>query len=185
MRVTVISGTMICLTAWSCAARAQPLPAQEAALAELTSLRVELQLIGAAQSIGLIEQALTETVEDRLHSFGLSVRDGSDDNLARGDPRLRVAIQTVNAAGGYAFLVSVQLVKRVINYRRYVELVFDGVLPTSPTDSVESLELSSGIKWEAQALGTSSRENATSFISNALLDYVDRFLEEYRSVGAQ
>lgn len=70
----------------------------------------------------------------------------------------------MNAAGGYAFLVSVQLVERVINYRRYVELVVDGVLPTSPTDSVESLEISSGIKWETQALGTTSCENAVNVI---------------------
>ena len=179
MKVPSASSLTACFVACSWAVGAQPLPVQHQALAELTSLRVELQLIGEAQSIGLGEESLTESVEDRLRRSGLSVRANNDD-VVRGDPRLRVAIQAVNAAGGYAFLVSVQLVERVINYRRYVELVLDGVLPTAPTDSVESLEISSGIKWEAQALGTTSRENATSFIPDALLGYVDRFLEDYR-----
>ena len=179
MQVPVAARLTSCLVVCSWGVGAQPLPVQHEALAELTSLRVEVQLIGEAQSIGLGEETLAESVEEKLRRSGLTIRANNDD-LVRGDPRLRVAIQAVNAAGGYAFLVSVQLVERVINYRRYVELVLDGVLPTSPTDSVESLDISSGIKWEAQALGTTSRENAVNFIPNALLGYVDRFLEDYR-----
>jgi len=177
MHVPSASILTVCFVACSLGVGAQPLPRQHEALAELTSLRVELQLIGEAQSIGFGEETLFQSVEDRLRRSGLAVRANSD---VRGDPRLRVAIQAVNAAGGYAFLVSVQLVERVINYRRYVELVLDGVLPTAPTDPVESLEMSSGIKWEAQALGTTSRENAATFIPDALLGYVDRFLEDYQ-----
>ena len=44
---------------------------------------------------------------------GVSVRD-ADDRDERGDPHLRVAIQAVSAAGGFAFLVSVQMVERVV-----------------------------------------------------------------------
>ena len=106
-----------------------------------------------------------------------------DDESTRGDPRLRVAVQAVTAAGGYAFLVSVQLVERVVNYRRYGELVLDGALPTAPTDSVAALDLAPGIKWEAQALGTTSRENAINSVPNALLTYVDRFLEDYQAAN--
>ena len=106
-----------------------------------------------------------------------------DDRSERGDPQLRVAVQAVNAAGGFAFLVSVQLVERVVTYRKYAELVFDGVLPTTPTASVEPLEISPAIKWEAQALGTTSRDNAATFIPEALLGYVDRFVEDYRAAN--
>ena len=94
-----------------------------------------------------------------------------------------MAVQAVKAAGGFAFLVSVQLVERVVTYRKYAQLVFDGALPTTPTASIEPLEISPAIKWEAQALGTTSRENAVSFIPDALLGYVDRFVEDYRAAN--
>ena len=160
------------------------MPAQQAALAELTSLRVEVQLVGAASTIGFSESSISEAVEQRLRRGNLEVRSG-DDQSARGDPRLRVAIQAVDAGGGggYAFLVSVQLVERVVNYRRYGELVLDGALPTAPTDSVGSLEIAPGIKWEARALGTTSRENAINSVLNALLAYVDRFVEDYQAAN--
>ena len=183
MRVLAVSSTFFCLLAFAFGAGAQPLPAQQTELTGLTSVRIELLLIGEAQSIGLSEQDLTEAVADRLRRAGLAVR-GSDDDRVRGDPRLRVAIQAANAVGGYAFLVSVQFVERVITYRRYVELVVEGILPTAPADSVEPLKVSSGIKWESQALGTTSRANAVRFIPDALLGYVDRFLEDYGRIGA-
>ena len=40
-----------------------------------------------------------------------------------------------------------------------------------------------GIKWEAQALGTTSRENAVNSVPNALLTYVGRFLEDYQAAN--
>ncbi len=163
-------------------AAAQPLDGQQSALSLLNSVRVEVQLIGAAQSTGLTNASVRETVESRLRGSGVSVRD-ADDRDERGDPHLRVAIQAVSAAGGFAFLVSVQMVERVVTYRKYAELVFDGVLPTIPTASVSSLEISPGIKWEAQALGTTSKENAATFIPDALLGYVDRFVEDYRAAN--
>ena len=142
-----------------------------------------MQLVGAASTIGFSESSISEAVEQRLRRGNLEVRSG-DDQSARGDPRLRVAIQAVDAGGGYAFLVSVQLVERVVNYRRYGELVLDGALPTAPTDSsVGSLEIAPGIKWEARALGTTSRENAINSVLNALLAYVDRFVEDYQAAN--
>lgn len=161
---------------------AQPLPAQQAALVSLTSLRVEVQLIGDATTIGVTALSISEAVEERLRKAGIEVRDRDDQGI-RGDPRLRVVVQAVNAAGGYAFLVSVQLVERVVTYRRYGELIFDGTLPTAPTDSVEPLEIAPGIKWEAQALGTTRRENAINSVPDALLGYVDRFIEDYRTAN--
>ena len=161
---------------------AQPLPAQQGSLVELASLRVEVLLVGAASTIGFTEASVLERVEQRLRQAGLEVSDLDDDGV-RGDPRLRVAVQAVNAPGGYAFLVSVQLVERVVNYRRYGELIFNGELPTRPTDSVDLLDISPGIKWEAQALGTTSRENAITSIPDALLGYVDRFLEDYQAAN--
>ena len=79
--------------------------------------------------------------------------------------------------------MSVQLVERVVNYRRYGELVLDGALPTAPTDSVASLDITPGVKWEVQALGTTSRENAINSVPNALTAYVDRFLEDYQAAN--
>ena len=181
-RIARIVGAVVAFVACPVALEAQPLPAQQAALAELTSLRVEVQLVGAASTIGFSESSTSEAVEQRLRRGSLEVRSG-DDQSARGDPRLRVAIQAVDAAGGYAFLVSVQLVERVVNYRRYGELVLDGALPTAPTDSVGSLDIAPGIKWEAQALGTTSRENAINSVPNALLAYVDRFVEDYQAAN--
>ena len=175
-------GPVFVLLANSLALEAQPLPGQRAALIDLTSLRVEVQLVGAAATIGFTESSISEAVEQRLRRHGLEVR-SRDDRSARGDPRLRVAVQAVDAAGGYAFLVSVQLVERVVNYRRYGELVLDGALPTAPTDPVASLDITPGVKWEAQALGTTSRENAINSVPNALTAYVDRFLEDHRAAN--
>ena len=182
VRVARIVGTVVVFAAGLQALGAQPLPAQQASLIDLTSVRVEVQLVGAAATIGFTELSISAAVEERLRRGGLEVRT-PDDRDARGDPRLRVAVQAVNAAGGYAFLVSVQLVERVVNYRRCGELVLDGALPTAPTDSVESLDIAPGIKWEAQALGTTSRENAINSVPNALLGYVDRFLEDYQAAN--
>ena len=71
------------------------------------------------------------------------------------------------------------MVERVVTYRKYAELVFDGILPTRPTASVAPLEIAAGIKWEAQALGTTSQGGAANFIPDAMLSYVDRFVEDY------
>ena len=111
-------------------AGAQPLPAQQTALTGLTSVRVELLLIGEDLSIGLVERDLTEAVEDRLRRAGLAVR-ASDDNGVRGDQNF---------------------------FRNQMGVT--------------------------QALGTTSHANPISFIPDALLGYVDRFLENYGSIGA-
>ena len=163
-------------------AAAQPLEGQQSGLSLLNSVRVDVQLIGAAPTTGLTSASVRLAVENRLRDSSVSVRD-ADDRSERGDPQLRVAVQAVNAAGGFAFLVSVQLVERVVTYRKYAELVFDGVLPTTPTASVDALEFSPAIKWEAQALGTTSRDSAATFIPEALLGYVDRFVEDYRAAN--
>ena len=170
------------LVAYPLLAAAQPLDGQQIALSLLDSVRVEVQLIGEAGSTGLTSATVREAVENRLRDSSVSVRE-TDDRSQRGDPRLRVAVQAVKAAGGFAFLVSVQLVERVVTYRKYAQLVFDGALPTTPTASIQPLEISPAIKWEAQALGTTSRENAVSFIPDALLGYVDRFVEDYRAAN--
>lgn len=183
-QIAGIVGAVVSFVACQVVLTAQPLPTQQAALAELASLRVEVQLVGAASNIGFTESSISNAVEQRLRRGSMEVRD-REDRSARGDPRLRVAVQAVNAAGGYAFLVSVQLVERVVNYRRYGELVLDGALPTAPSDSVAALDIAPGIKWEAQALGTTSRENAVNSVPNALLTYVDRFVEDYRAANRQ
>ena len=180
MRVTDTVLLTLATVAWAMCAVAQPLDGQQDAVSGLNSVRVEVQLIGAAEATGLTSGSVRQVVETRLRESGIAVREPVD-RSERGDPRLRVAVQAVNAAGGFAFLVSVQFVERVVNYRRYAELVFDGVLPTTPTASVEPLEISPGIKWEAQALGTTSRAEAVDFIPEALLGYVDRFVEDYRA----
>lgn len=156
----------------------------QVALTELTSLPVEVWLVGAAANIGFTESSISEAVEQRLRRGSLEVRD-HEDLSTRGDPRLRVAIQAVNAGGGHAFLVSVQLVERVVNYRRYGERVLDGELPTAPSDSVAPLDIAPGIKCEAQALETTRRENAVNSVPNALITYVDRFVEDYQAVKQQ
>ena len=177
-RATVTAALVAC----PLLAAAQPLDGQQIALGLLDSVRVEVQLLGEAESTGLTSAAVREAVENRLRDSSVSVRE-TDDRSQRGDPRLRVAVQAVKAAGGFAFLVSVQLVERVVTYRKYAQLVFDGALPTTATASIEPLEISPAIKWEAQALGTTSRENAVSSIPDALLGYVDRFVEDYRAAN--
>ncbi len=56
--------------------------------------------------MGPVDKALANSVEDRLRCSELTIR-ANNDELVRGDPNPRVAIQAVNAAGGYAFLGSV------------------------------------------------------------------------------
>ena len=102
-------------------ATAQPLDGQQRALSLLNSVRVDVQLIGAAPTTGLTSASVRRAVENRLRDSSVSVRD-ADDRSERGDPQLRVAVQAVNAAGGFAFLVSVQLVERVVTYRKYAEV---------------------------------------------------------------
>ena len=78
----------------------------------------------------------------------------------RGDPTLRVTLHAIDAAGGYAFMVSVQLLERMVSLRRYVELVLAGELPTGPADSIEPLDLMASVRWQARALGTTSAGRA-------------------------
>ena len=84
MRALSVGSTLCCLIVFAHGAGAQPLPAQQTALTGLTSVRVELLLIGEDLSIGLVERDLTEAVEDRLRRAGLAVR-ASDDNGVRGN----------------------------------------------------------------------------------------------------
>ena len=178
--------TFIAIIVWATSqtsfATAQPLPDQTASLQNLGSLRVEVVLSGASDEVGLAEPAIRSAVESRLQQAGVRVRSDSDP-IPRDDPRLRITLQPINAAGGYAFLVSVQVLERVIAYRKYVELVFDGILPTTPTASVEPLEIGPAIRWELQALGTTRREGVRTFIPDAMLGYVDRFIDDYTGVN--
>ncbi len=82
-------------------------------------------------------------------------------------------------------LVSIQVIERMVAYRKYVELVFDGALPTTPTASVDSLGIAPAIRWEVQALGTTRREGAVAFIPNAALGYVDRFIDDYLEANSR
>ena len=159
--------------------QAQNLPAQENALWGLDALRVEVTLAGAAQNAGVMETAVRDAVEGRLRQAGLGVRP-ADDRAARGDPRLLATVHTISVTGGYAFMVSVQFIERVVSLRRYVELVLSGGLPTTPTASVESLRLTAGVGWQARAMGTTSASRAPTFVREAVLEYVDRFVADYR-----
>ncbi len=177
-RLGTIIGPLIVGIGWVTFASGQPLPDQTASLRDLDNLRVEIVLTGASAAAALSESTIRADVEARLRLAGIGVRDATD-RSARGDPRLRVTLQAIDAAGGYAFLVSIQVIERVVAYRKYVELVFDGVLPTTPTASVDPLEIGAAIRWEVQALGTTRREGAGRFIPNAALGYVDRFVDDY------
>ena len=112
-----------------------------------------------------------DTLRVEIVLTGASAADALSESTIRADVE--------DAAGGYAFLVSIQVIERVVAYRKYVELVFDGVLPTTPTASVDPLEIAAAIRWEVQALGTTRREGAGRFIPNAALGYVDRFVDDY------
>jgi hypothetical protein len=132
---------------------AQDLPDQNDALRALASLAVEVQLVGAADRMGI------DAAEVRLHA--------------------------IDAAGGYAFMVSVQFMERMVSLRRYVELVLTGELPTSPADSIAPLDLTPSVRWQARALGTSGSERARTFIPESLLGYIDQFLEDYRAANGR
>ena len=106
---------------------------------------------------------------------------GEGDPPPRGDPTLRVTLHAIDAAGGYAFMVSVQLLERMVSLRRYVELVLAGELPTGPDDSIEPLDLTPSVRWQARALGTTSAARAQEFIPDSVIGYIDRFLDDYRS----
>lgn len=145
-------------------------------------MAVEVQLVGASDRIGIDPAAVRDTVEARLREAGLAVR-GDDDPPLRGDPTLRVTLHAIDAAGGYAFMVSVQLLERMVSLRRYVELVLAGELPTGPADSIEPLDLMASVRWQARALGTTSAGRADVFIPESVLGYIDRFIDDYRSAN--
>ena len=161
---------------------AQDLPNQPDALRGLMSPMVEVQLVGTADRIGIDAAVVQASVEARLSESGLRAR-GEDETPVRGDPRLRVTLHAIDAAGGYAFMVSVQLLERMVSIRRYVDLVLAGELPTGPADSIEPLDLMQSVRWQARALGTTSAERAQVFIPESVLGYVDRFVEDYRSAN--
>lgn len=163
-------------------ASAQDLPNQPDALRGLRSPAVAVQLVGAADRIGIEAAGVREAVEARLREAGLSVQDDNDPP-ARGEPILQVTLHAIDAAGGYAFMVSVQLLERMVSLRRYVDLVLAGELPTSPDDSIEPLDLQPSVRWQARALGTTSAARAAVFIPESVIGYVDRFIEDYRSVN--
>ena len=163
---------------------AQDLPDQNDALRALASLAVEVQLVGAADRMGIDAAEVRRTVETRLRDGGLSVP-APGETPARGEPTLRVTLHAIDAAGGYAFMVSVQFMERMVSLRRYVELVLTGELPTSPADSIAPLDLTPSVRWQARALGTSGSERARTFIPESLLGYIDQFLEDYRAANGR
>ncbi len=103
----------------------------------------------------------------------------------RGDPTLRVTLHAIDAAGGYAFMVSVQLLERMVSLRRYVDLVLAGELPTDPADSIEPLELMPSVRWQARALGTTSAARAAVFLPESVLGYIDRFVEDVAAANSR
>ena len=96
---------------------------------------------------------------------------------------MRVALLPIAAAGGYAFLVSVQVINRIIGYRKYVELLFDDIVSTTPTASIAPLDIRPVIRWELQALGTTRCQGSRAFIPDALVEYLDHFIDNYASVN--
>ena len=50
--------------------------------------------------------------------------------------------------GGYTFLVSVQVIEQVVAYKKYAELVFDGIPPPTPTGSIKALGIVATIRLE-------------------------------------
>ena len=153
-----------------CLIQAQSLPDQQDALRRIGRLRVDVQLVGvAADDIGVTARAVKEIVEGRLREAGVELR-LANESEARGAPRFRVTVHAINATGGYAFIVSVHVIERVVSLRRYVELVLSEELPTSPTASVEPLQLAAGVMWQARALGTASAGRSGTFIPEAVLE---------------
>ena len=94
-----------------------------------------------------------------------------------------MTLHAIEATGGYAFLVSVQSIERVVSLRRYVELVLSDELPTTQAASVDPLQLTAGVRWQARALETTSAARAPSFIAESALGYVDRFIADYRAAN--
>ena len=163
-------------------AYSQTLPEQESAPRGLDSLRVEVTLAGRAANAGVTETAVRNHVEGRLRETGLQVRQ-VDDLAVRGDPRLLVTVHTISVTGGYAFMVSVQFIERVVSLRRYVDLVLSDGLPSTPAASVEPLQLADGVRWQARALGTTRPDRAPAFVAEAVLEYVDRFVTDFRAAN--
>ena len=149
--VSAIAGILLL----PCVTHAQPLPGQQKSLRQLVSLRVEVQLVGVAARIGVSRQGVRDSVETRLRETGVDVL--ADDGEARGDPTLRVTLHAIEATGGYAFLVSVQLIERVVSLRRYVELVLSGELPTTPTDPVDPPAADGGGQMAGAGAGNDER----------------------------
>jgi hypothetical protein len=158
----------------------QDLPEQKDALRGLDSLRVEMTLVGNASSIDITEAHIRPFIESRLREAGFQVR-SVDDRSARGDPRLLVTIHTISVTGGCTFMVSVQLVERFVPLRRYVELMLSDNLPITPTSSVEALQLTDGVGWQARAMGTTRANRAQEFVTESVLAYVDRFVSDFKS----
>jgi hypothetical protein len=177
----ILSG-VVALTLLATGSSAQTLPDQQDALRALTSIRVEVQLVGAADRLGIESAEVRGAVESRLREAGITVsRD--DQEPTRGDPMLSVTLHAIDAAGGYAFMVSVQFLERMVSLRRYVELVLASELPVGPGDSIDPLELMPSVRWEARALGTTSSARARTFIPESALGYIDRFLDDYQAAN--
>ena len=103
----ILSG-VVALTLLATGSSAQTLPDQQDALRALTSIRVEVQLVGAADRIGIESAEVLGAVESRLREAGITVsRD--DQEPTRGDPMLSVTLHAIEAAGGYAFMGHCQL----------------------------------------------------------------------------
>ena len=163
-RLGTIIGLFLAGIGWVTCASGQPLPDQTASLRDLDNLRVEIVLTGASAADALSESTIRADVEARLRQAGIGVRDATD-RSARGDPRLRVTLQATDAAGRLR-LPRVNTGDRAgwSPIGSTSKLVFDGVLPTTPTASVDPLEIAAAIRWEVQALGTTRREGAGRFI---------------------
>ena len=174
----ILSG-VVALTLLATGSSAQTLPDQQDALRALASIRVEVQLVGAADRLGIESAEVRGAVESRLREA--VSRD--DQEPTRGDPMMSVTLHAIDAAGGYAFMVSVQFLERMVSLRRYVELVLASELPVGPGDSIDPLELMPSVRWEARALGTTSSARARTFIPESALGYIDRFLDDYRAAN--
>ena len=72
--VAAIAGVLLL----PCVTHAQLLPGQQDSLRQLVSLRVEVQLVGAAERIGVSRPDVRESVETRLRETGIDALADAD-----------------------------------------------------------------------------------------------------------
>jgi hypothetical protein len=144
-------------------ALAAPLAAAEteaeiASLAGLQGVQVLVeQLPRAVRAVGLERDRMRRDVEQRLHSRGIRVVE--EPATLDGSPSLHVRLRLLRAEGGLLYSIGLMLFQRVS-------------LPGS------SLEATSAITWEAEAIGYSARSSRYD-VQNAILGITNSFANDF------